>query len=206
MIGATAFVLAGGKSSRMGSDKALLTLGEQTLLTQALRTVSAVASTIRISGSRQRYAKFGDVVEDLYQDCGPLAGIHAALNSTNTDLNLVLSVDMPRMTSEFLQWLLERASESPELIIVPNAAGGPQPLCAVYRRGALKAVTHALQSGEYKIGRLFSKVPTRILTEQEIVGSGFSVTIFQNVNTPEDYQALMQDAVTGIASEEKRPR
>jgi molybdenum cofactor guanylyltransferase len=203
---ATAFILVGGKSSRMGSDKALLSLGGQSLLTQALLTSSAVASTVRISGSKDRYAKFGDVVEDIYRDCGPLGGIHAALSATSTDLNLMLSVDMPRMTSEFLKWLLERASASPELILVPDAAGGPQPLCAVYRPGALPAVTQALQSGKYKIGRLFSKVPTRVLTEQEIVSSGFSVTIFQNVNTPDEYKALVQDAGTSVASEEKRPR
>jgi molybdopterin-guanine dinucleotide biosynthesis protein A len=203
---ATAFILVGGKSSRMGSDKALLSLGGQSLLTQALLTASAVASTVRISGSKDRYAKFGDVVEDIYRDCGPLGGIHAALSATSTDLNLMLSVDMPRMTSEFLKWLLERASASPELILVPDAAGGPQPLCAVYRPGALPAVTQALQSGKYKIGRLFSKVPTRVLTEQEIVSSGFSVTIFQNVNTPDEYKALVQDAGTSVASEEKRPR
>jgi molybdenum cofactor guanylyltransferase len=203
---ATAFILVGGKSSRMGSDKALLSLGGQSLLTQALLTSSAVASTVRISGSKDRYAKFGDVVEDIYRDCGPLGGIHAALSATSTDLNLMLSVDMPRMTSEFLKWLLERASASPELILVPDAAGGPQPLCAVYRPGALPAVTQALQSGKYKIGRLFSKVPTRVLTEQEIVSSGFSVTTFQNVNTPDEYKALVQDAGTSVASEEKRPR
>lgn len=206
MENATAFILVGGKSSRMGSDKALLSLGGQSLLTQALLTSSAVASTVRISGSKDRYAKFGDVVEDIYRDCGPLGGIHAALSATSTDLNLMLSVDMPRMTSEFLKWLLERASASPELILVPDAAGGPQPLCAVYRPGALPAVTQALQSGKYKIGRLFSKVPTRVLTEQEIVSSGFSVTIFQNVNTPDEYKALVQDAGTSVASEEKRPR
>ena len=133
----TAFVLAGGKSSRMGSDKALLTVGEQTLLTQALRTASAAANTVRISGSKERYGKSGDVVEDMYENCGPLGGIHASLSATSTDLNLMLSVDMPRMTSEFLKWLLERAGASPELIIVPHAAGGPQPLrIADHKRAA----------------------------------------------------------------------
>jgi len=200
----SAFVLAGGKSSRMGSDKALLSVGEQTLLTQALRTASAVATTVRISGSKERYGKSGEVVEDIYEDCGPLGGIHASLSATSTDLNLMLSVDMPRMTPQFLTWLLERASASPELIIVPDAAGGTQPLCAVYRRGALEAVSRALQAGEFKIGRLFEQVPTRVLTEQEIAGSGFSVTIFQNVNTPDEYKALVQDAGTIVASEEKR--
>ncbi len=66
--------------------------------------------------------------------------------------------------------------------------GGPQPLCAIYRREVLPAVEQALQSGDYKIGRLFSQVPTRVHHEQEIVAAGFSAIIFQNVNTPEEYE------------------
>lgn len=177
----------------MGSDKALLFLGEQTLLQAALQTVSQVTSNVRIVGPMDRYAQFGDVVEDIYQGCGPLGGIHAALTATATDLNLVLSVDVPRMPPEFLKWLLERAGAASELLTVPDAAGGPQPLCAVYRRAAIEAVTRALQNGEYKIGRLFSQLPTRLVSEREIVESGFSVTIFQNVNTPEEYGALLRD-------------
>ena len=204
MENVTAFILAGGRSSRMGSDKALLTLGEQTMLQGALRTVSQVTNTVRISGPKDRYQQFGEVIEDIYEESGPLGGIHAALSATSTDLNLMLSVDMPRMTPEFLKWLLERAGTVQEFIIVPDAAGGPQPLCAVYRRAALESVTQALQQGEYKIGRLFSQVPTRILSEREIVENGFSVTIFQNVNTPDEYKALVQDASATVASEEKR--
>jgi phospholipid/cholesterol/gamma-HCH transport system ATP-binding protein len=200
----TAFVLAGGRSSRMGSDKALLSLGEQTLLERSLKTASAAASTVRISGSKERYAKFGDVIEDIYEDSGPLGGIHAALSASGTDLNLMLSVDLPHMTPEFLKWLFERAGETQDLIVVPDGAGSPQPLCAIYRLGALEAVTRALQAGEFKIGRLFSQVPTRVLTEQEIVSSGFSVTIFHNVNTPDEFKALEQDAGLSVASEEKR--
>ncbi len=195
MADVTVFVLAGGRSSRMGSDKALLGFADQTLLQHMLRTASQVTSNIRIVGPKSRYAQFGEVVEDLYSGCGPLGGIHAALSSTATDLNLMLSVDIPRMTPEFLQWLIEQARAVPELIIVPNAAGGPQPLCAVYRRDVLGAVEAALQAGEYKIGRLFSQVPTRTITEQEIVASGFSAIIFQNVNTPEEYERLRHSTV-----------
>ncbi len=75
-----------------------------------MQTAGAVAGKTVIVGSRERYAAFGEVVEDVYADCGPLAGIHAALRATQTDLNLILSVDMPLMTAKFLAWLLEQAS------------------------------------------------------------------------------------------------
>ena len=191
----SAFVLAGGRSSRMGSDKALLPLGDQTLLEHTLRTVSDAFGQARIVGPKSIYARFGGVVEDIYPGCGPLGGIHAALIATSTDLNLILSVDMPLMTPQFLSWLTAQAVTAQELIVVPDAAGGPQPLCAIYRRGVLELVEQALKDGDYKIGRLFSQLPTRVITEEEIVGAGFSAIIFQNVNTPEEYERLLRQAV-----------
>ena len=74
----------------MGTDKALLSFGKETLLERALRTAGAVANTVFIVGPRERYAQYGDVVEDVFPDCGPLGGIHAALCITQTELNLML--------------------------------------------------------------------------------------------------------------------
>ena len=188
----SAFILAGGRSSRMGADKALLPYGEKNLLQRTLQTVSAIAETTYIVGPRERYAEFGNVIEDIYPGSGPLGGIHAALQGTGTDLNLILSVDMPLMTTAFLSWLTERARTAQEVIVVPDAAGGLQPLCAIYRPSVREAAERVLRNGDYKIGHLFSQVPTRIITEQEIVASGFSTNIFQNINTPEEYQTCRQ--------------
>ncbi len=176
----------------MGSDKALLSFGGQTLLERALQTVAAVTETVAIVGPKERYAAFGEVIEDVYVDCGPLAGIHAALVASHTDLNLMLSVDMPLMTASFLGWLLQMAKAADELIVVPDALGGPQPLCAVYRRQVRGIAEQALQNGDYKIGRLFSQVPTRYIMEQEIVSSGFSTDIFRNLNTRQEYDELSE--------------
>jgi phospholipid/cholesterol/gamma-HCH transport system ATP-binding protein len=185
----TAFVLAGGRSSRMGSDKALLTLGDRTLLQHALQIAFACATTY-IVGPRDRYGNFGATIEDIYRGCGPLGGIHAALRRTTSELNLILSVDMPLITAEFLRWLIEQARIAPELITVPDAAGGLQPLCAVYRRGVVDAVRMALRNGDFKVGHLFSQVPTHVIGEPEILAAGFSTDIFRNINTPEEYKTL----------------
>ena len=183
-----AFILTGGHSSRMGSDKALLPFGTQTLLQRALETASGVAHRVRIVGPADRYRPFGNVVEDIYQGCGPLGGIHAALTATRTDLNLILSVDMPLMSAEFLDWLVQQAKASEHMVVVPHAAGGLQPLCATYRRGAAAAAEQALKAGDFKINHLFSRVATRIIAEQEIMAAGFTPDIFRNINTPEEYE------------------
>lgn len=192
----TAFVLAGGRSSRMGQDKALLPLRDQTLLDRALAIARTVSSKVVIVGPRERYAQYGEVIEDLYKGCGPLAGIHAALSASQTELNLVVSVDMPRMSPGFLQWLVNQARSTRELIVVPYALSGQQPLAAVYSRSLQPFVEKALQDGDYKIEHLFDRVPTRYIAEGEVRSAGFSLEIFSNVNTTADYQALVRaDAV-----------
>jgi len=180
----------------MGSDKALLSFGGQTLLARAQQVAQTVAAKTYIVGPREKYAAQGEVVEDIYTGCGPLAGIQAALKATTTDLNLVLSVDMPLMTADFLSWLLGQAGDKESLIVVPDALGGPQPLCAVYRRQVAASAEAALKAGDYKISHLFDKLPTRFLSEAEIRDAGFSPEIFRNVNTAEGYQSLVRAQTT----------
>lgn len=186
------FVLAGGRSSRMGSDKALLEFGGVTLLERALQTGHAMAEKVYIVGPRARYGRFGDVIEDVFPECGPLGGIHAALSATETELNLMLSVDMPLMTPEFLEWLVRHAQAARELVVVPDAHGGLQPLCATYRRQARAAAEEALKRGDYKISHLFAAVPTHQITLPAIVAAGFSPEIFRNVNTAAEYEELVR--------------
>ena len=185
------FVLAGGRSSRMGTDKALLPLGEGNLLQLALAKAREVSPRTVIVGSRERYAQYGDVIEDILPGCGPLSGIHAALTAAQSELNLILSVDMPLMSAGFLRWLLQGAAAGDELAIVPEAQGRTQPLCSVFRRAAVAEIEKALRAGEYKVDRLFSILPTRFISQAEWQAAEFSPDIFRNVNTPEEYDALV---------------
>lgn len=186
--GVTAFVLAGGKSSRMGSDKAFLQLGEETFLSRALKAVGAVAEEVRIVGDAKKFAPFGQVVEDVYRDRGPLGGIHAALSSSTTPWNLMLAVDLPFVEREFLRYLLMGARESDATVTVPRSSGGLQPLCAVYQRRFAEVAEQSLRDGNNKIDVLFAKVETRVIEENELVRAGFSAEIFQNVNTPGEFE------------------
>lgn len=189
----SAFVLAGGKSSRMGSDKAFLELNGSTLLARTLRLAKAVTKNLSIVGTREKFESIErelqvPVIEDVYRGQGPLAGIHAALRGTRTELNLVISVDMPFLESRFLEFLVTQARSCDAIVTVPRANGSFQPLCAVYRPQFREVAQRALDQGNNKIGALFSasEVSVRIIEEDEIRKLAFDPAMFHNLNTPED--------------------
>lgn len=180
----TAFVLAGGRSSRMGRDKAFLEFEGQSLLARALRLAQSVASEVRIVGPVSKFAAFGCVVEDTFPDRGPLGGIHAALSSSLTDLNLILAVDMPFLTTAFLAYLRDRARSSDAVVIIPRTHDGWQPLCAIYRRHFATVAQAALNSGENKIDRLFPSITLDTITTKDL--QLFPQNQFRNLNRPQD--------------------
>ena len=105
----SAFVLAGGRSRRMGSDKAFLQFEGRTLLAQALDLLRALTPEVRIVGPAAKFATYGRVIEDVYPGHGPLAGIHAALSASTTELNLILAVDLPFVSESLLRFIVEQA-------------------------------------------------------------------------------------------------
>jgi molybdenum cofactor guanylyltransferase len=186
MAEVTAFILAGGRSSRMGRDKAFLQLGGRSLLERALEAARAVAAEVRIVGQKEKFSSHAPVVEDVYPGRGPLAGIHAALRSSGTELNLVLGVDTPFIDARFLHHLIDQASASGAVVTVPRIAGQNQPLCAVYRREFAEMAEESLQVGHNKIDSLFEKTSLRIVDEAEMQRLAFDPGMFDNLNTPED--------------------
>ncbi len=175
LIAVTAFILAGGKSTRMGTDKAFMTLNGRSLLERMLDLGQSVTPDVRIIGNAQKFAPFAPTVEDVFRDCGPLGGIHAALRASSSELNLILAVDLPFVSPT-----------------VPDAAGGWQPLCAVYRREFADAAESALRAGRYKIDELFDVVQTQRIEEGELASAGLSPELFQNLNTREEVKAATE--------------
>lgn len=183
----SAFVLAGGRSTRMGADKAFVLLNGRTLLARILDAARTLTSSVLIVGDSLKYSAFAPVVEDIFPGCGPLGGIHASLRSSSNDLNVILAVDTPFISLALLQFLVKRARSSPvSLVTVASANGGLQPLSAVYHRKFADAAEKALRSGRYKIDELFDQASTQIIGEQELESAGFSPKIFRNLNTPEE--------------------
>lgn len=194
MAEVTVFILAGGQSSRMGRDKAFLQLGERSLLERALAAARTVTAEVRIVGQQEKFAAYAPVIEDLYAGRGPLAGIHAALRWSSTELNLVLGVDTPFIDTAFLRYLVEQAAASGAVVTVPRVAGQRQPLCAVYRREFADLAEQALQAGRNRIDALFEQTSARIIDETEMRKLAFDPGMFDNLNTPEEWDQACRRA------------
>ena len=202
---AEAFVLAGGRSTRMGKDKALLQVAGRPLLELALdklRTLGLDASVPpRIAGTRPDLSSYAPIVPDLHPGCGPLSGIEAALAATTQPLNLFLPVDLPLLPAEFLGWILRRAEITGALLTVPRFNGWPQPLCAVYHRDLLAGVTASLLAGNFKVMPVLmaaaqSRAQAIDVFDVELLAAAYPEMYrfsplplyrwFHNCNTPED--------------------
>ena len=149
---AEGWVLAGGRSLRMGRDKAAVALAGRPLLEHMLDKLHAVGLRARVAGLRAPVPGIAaDVLYDAHPDCGPLSGMETALTKSEAPLVLIVGVDLPLLEVEFLAWMLQRASTTGAMATVPRAGGKPQPLCAIYRRELLGGVTDALEKGDYKV-------------------------------------------------------
>ena len=173
------FVLAGGRSSRMGQDKALLPWKGSTLIQSVAREAFDAVGNVTLIGSPERYGKLGfPVISDKIPGSGPLGGLHAALSATTAEWNLLVACDMPAVTSQLLEALLNAAEASGADALVPQTSGGLEPLCAVYNARLLPAVESAIHSKLLKMHDFVSTIQTCLWPAPD-------PTVFRNVNTPE---------------------
>jgi molybdopterin-guanine dinucleotide biosynthesis protein A len=150
------WVLAGGRSLRMGRDKARVKLAGRTLLEHMLGKLEALGVRASVAGLREPVDEVAarllpDSHADTYPECGPLSGIETALSKSEAAAVLVVGVDLPLLETEFLGWMVRRAQTTGAMATIPRLLGEPQPLCAVYRRDLLGGITEALESGDYKV-------------------------------------------------------
>jgi len=177
----------------MGKDKSFLEVEGRTLLTNALALARAVADEVRIVGDPVKFQAFGTVVEDIFPGRGPLGGIHAALKSSETDLNLMIGVDLPLLEVRFLKYLIASAAKRGAAVTVPRVGLHYEPLCAVYRKEFVVPAEQALIAGHNKIDALFTGFQVRMVEDQELARNGFSSSMFRNVNTPEDWKLAQEE-------------
>jgi molybdopterin-guanine dinucleotide biosynthesis protein A len=188
-----AAVLAGGKSSRMGQDKALLVWEGQTLLERCLDVVRPLADpVVVVADASDKYSVAGcRIVSDLYPNAGPVGGIATALDALGPGWHLATACDMPFLKRELLALLLDCASEAYQAV-VPWINGRPEPLCAVYRSTCLPVLRTFLESGQRAAHKALERLKTLPVEEDTLRSVDPDLVSFVNVNSPEDVQRWMR--------------
>jgi len=179
------FVLVGGQSSRMGSDKAMLEDSGLTLLDSMAARVRQAVGNVTVIGPSERYPEWNPVA-DRRPGCGPLGGIETALAMRLAEWNLIVAVDMPLATAGFLSSVVRAAQECDGDCLVPlSPEGRAEPLCAVWRHTSLAAVQRTLDAGVRKVTGVFDDLPVShfIIDNQKYV---------TNLNTPADWQDYLR--------------
>jgi molybdopterin-guanine dinucleotide biosynthesis protein A len=180
----TAIILAGGKSSRMGTDKVLLKVNEKTLLEQVIELVKPICETVLISSNNPAYEKFGfNIIPDEIKDCGPIGGIYSCLKKSETDWNFIISVDSPFVEESFIRYLISVIDNSDA--IIPIHENGKEPLIALYHKNCLVKIEKMLDEGHYKMHNLLKTVDAKFVDSQNWVEK--NPDLFRNLNCPEDF-------------------
>jgi molybdopterin-guanine dinucleotide biosynthesis protein A len=179
----TGIILAGGKSLRMGTDKALVEINGKTLLQRAIDLCRPFCHDILISTNQPGHTGLGYLtVPDEIKGCGPLGGIYSCLKKSKTDWNFVLSVDAAFVEPGFLCFLTSEKEGFD--VVVPKHKNGVEPLIALYHKNCLPAITKQLEEGKYKMQDLLKQVNTHFL-ESQFWAEKYP-RIFFNLNRPDD--------------------
>jgi len=185
MQGFAGWVLAGGKSVRLGTDKALVEVNGEPLVVRTARLVQDIIGPVALIGRGERIRAFGfEAIDDSEPDNGPLGGILTALELERAEWNLICACDLPFLDTAFLQTLVQAASASSAEAVVPRSPQGKsQPLCAVYRSSALKGLRTSYVSGNRAIWKALQSIRVEWLDTADDRWTF-------NLNTPQDLNRL----------------
>src|SRR6266545_922996 len=211
------FIQAGGRSSRMKLDKAWLEIDGVPMIERAVAAAKPAAGRLGIivnaaNPQIERYERLAEscdarLIFDLHEHLGPLGGIHTALtHCVAGESALILACDLPFITTEFLSFLCDvhqgenpqsenprSAIRNPQSITVPlDQSNRLQPLAAIYDQSLEAVVRQMLAANELKVDPLYSRVSTRQVVFAEFARLPDAERFFVNVNTPEEYQALLR--------------
>lgn len=188
------FILVGGKSSRMGIDKAGLTIAGHTFVELISKELSSVVRKTTLVGTLDNPSALPQVA-DLYPEWGALGGLHASLTACTAEAAIVVACDFPFVTSDLFQRLVD-SSDGFDAVAPVQADGIPQPLCALYRTSTcLRRAGELIKSGERRPVALLQSVNTRWLQFDEIAALENASRFFDNINTPEDYARISQERI-----------
>ena len=182
-------VNAGGKSSRMGRDKALARIGGRTMIEQIITQTGGLGDTIIITNTPEQYAFLGlPLVPDILPDKGALGGLYTAIYAATQPYALVLACDMPFVNRPLLEYALSLAPDFEA--VIPRLSGEAEPFRAIYGKACLEPIRRALDAGKMRIISFFPDIRLRWLEEDEVKQFDPDLLTFMNCNTPEELEAV----------------
>jgi molybdenum cofactor guanylyltransferase len=183
----TGVILAGGKSRRMGRDKAFLPFGQGLLIERVIEVIQQVtADVMLITNSPEQYQRFGlPMFTDVIPDAGSLGGIYTGLVSAKVPYSLCLACDMPFVKPDFLRFLCDTADQAD--VVIPRNAEDFQPLCAIYAQACREPIRQRIEAGRLKITGFFDQVHVRVIEDELLTRFDPHDMMFFNANTPEEY-------------------
>lgn len=187
---ATGVILAGGKSSRMGTDKALLPISHDTMLSRAIKELQKAFAEVLIANRRDvKYGLAGiREIPDIFTGMGPLAGIHAGLCEAKYYAVFFAACDMPFIDSELARFMVEQVKGFD--IAVPKIGTKLQPLFAVYTKKCIPYIEFSLEHNINRVTDFYSKVNVNFINEKSIEQFIEPDKVFCNVNTPWEYKEM----------------
>ena len=191
LLPATAAILAGGASRRMGQNKALLSLDGQPLIAHVANKLAQLTKErIIISNDVALYSFLGlPIYKDLFVGAGALAGVHAALTYATQPWVFIVACDMPLLNITLLRWLFRQRQEVD--VVMPKRDGREEPLHALYQRRVLPAVEARLQAGQRRVTSFLPDVKVRFVEEAAMRPLDPDLRSFSNANTPAEWQQVL---------------
>jgi molybdenum cofactor guanylyltransferase len=184
----TGIVLAGGKSSRMGKDKCLVQFNKKKLIDYTIEIFKPITSEILISSGRVGHSQLGyKTIKDEFLDCGAIGGIHSTLKNTETEINILAPCDMPFISTELFEFLLQKINNYDAVIPVFN--GKVEPLTGVYSRNILPIVENQIRNKKYKILSLLESINTNFIEINPTLPF-YSEKMFTNINYLKDLDKI----------------
>ena len=198
----TAIILSGGKSLRMGTNKSFLKIGDKTVIERMRDLLQSIfKDVILITNVTDDYKFLGlPTYEDVFRHRGPLAGIHSGLKHSKTNINFIISCDLPLMTKELINYLIEYKTD--KLITIAKADGFIQQLAGKYSKECLSPSEKILKEGINNENRdaVQKKRKCNVLSLIDLVGAEiipaeslpfYNEDLYFNMNSTEDYNLLL---------------
>ncbi|MEX0998044.1 MAG: molybdenum cofactor guanylyltransferase [Flavobacteriaceae bacterium] len=186
----TGYILAGGKSSRMGEDKGLKLFNGKALVQTVIDQMQLAVDKVVLVSNNSDYKQFGlEVIEDVVKNIGPAGGIYTALQHSVTDKNFIVSCDMPHISFQAIQFMLENCNA--DAICIPLYRNSLEPLFGVYPKGCLTSWKTSIEKGIYKLTDLAEnhKLEKVVVDHNPL----FSEKLFQNLNTPDEFKNALKN-------------